>query len=61
MSVRDLTRVALVKRLTTENRESDLARLLAALAPESRAAAEAGYRSEFAAPAPRLTPAEVSA
>jgi tRNA A-37 threonylcarbamoyl transferase component Bud32 len=61
VSVRDVTRVALVKRLTAADREGDLARLVASLPPELRTATEAGYRSEPLAPAPRLTHAEVSA
>jgi tRNA A-37 threonylcarbamoyl transferase component Bud32 len=63
-SVRDLTRVALATRLTARDREADLARLVAPLPPEARAAAEAGYCAGPAAPAPRRTiptAAEVSA
>jgi hypothetical protein len=61
VSVRDLTHVALAKRLTAEDSEADLARLVALLPPESRDAAGAGYRSDSAAPARRLTRAEVTA
>jgi hypothetical protein len=50
-SVRDVTRIALAKRLTTADREHDLARLLASLPPESRVAAEASYRTDSPAPA----------
>jgi tRNA A-37 threonylcarbamoyl transferase component Bud32 len=61
VSVRDLTQIALAKRLTAEDSEADLARLVGSLPPESRDAAGAGYRSDSAAPARRLTRAEVTA
>ena len=61
VSVHDLTRVVLPRRLAARDRDTDLARLLAGLVSESRAAADVGYRSDTATPAPRLLPAEVTA
>jgi hypothetical protein len=64
--IRDVTAVLLVKRFTTNDRERDLARLLATLDSTTRLAAEAGYRADaryevrVREAAPRLTPAEVS-
>ena len=70
ISIRDVTAVRLVRRLSTRDREADLARLLTALDPANRTGTEAGYRSDphsnanprlsrDPATVPRPTPASV--